>query len=275
MLVVGLWTAGMGIPAVAAGSGGDGPAGRPARDGRVGLIVPAYFYPAGPRKADWSRLAEAARSVPMEVILNPASGPGKARDPNYTAVVGPLRMAGARVLGYVDSDYGRRPRAAVEEDLRAYRGLYEIDGYFIDQMSNRADALDYYRAIRRTIREIDPRLRVVGNPGTSTEAGYLDAADTLVAFEGTARRFAGFDPRRSMPWAAGHTPGRFAVVVHDVKTAAAARDVFSRATRAGAGWVYMTDQALPNPYLGLPRDWDDLVAAARALNQPSPPKPAP
>ncbi len=70
----------------------DGP--RPARDDLLGVLVPAYFYPSGPGLADWTRLVEAARSIPLEVILNPASGPGKTRDRNYVAVVARLRRSG-------------------------------------------------------------------------------------------------------------------------------------------------------------------------------------
>jgi hypothetical protein len=241
---------------------------RPEAAGGVTLLVPAYFYPSSQRRADWTRLAEAARSVPLEVILNPASGPGPRRDPNYVAVLEPLRRSGARILGYVDSDYGRRPLAAVEQDLRTYRRFYEIDGVFIDQMANTVDAVDYYRAIRRLIRAIDPRLKVVGNPGTSTLPEYLDTADTLVTFEGGARTFAGYTPRAALSWTADHPASRFGAIVYDVRTPSDGRDALSRAIRSGAGSIYITDQNMPNPYLGLPPYWADQIAAVRSANRP-------
>jgi hypothetical protein len=244
----------------------DGP--RPARDARLSVLVPAYFYPAGHRLKDWARLAEAAHSIPLDVILNPASGPGKRRDPNYVAVVARLRRSGARILAYVDSSYGRRPLADVEEDLRTYLRFYKLDGFFIDQMANTPEAIDYYRSIRRLIQRIDRRLAVVGNPGTPyTLPEYLDAADTLVTFEGSERTFAALDPRVVAPWIAGDSPGRFAAIIYDVTTASAGREALARAQQVGSGSVYITDQKLPNPYLGLPPYWSELVAAIRAVNE--------
>ncbi len=242
-------------------------AARPEAPGAATLLVPAYFYPSGPRRADWTRLAEAARSVPMEVILNPDSGPGPRRDPNYVAVLDELRRSGARVLAYVDSDYGRRPLADVDKDLRTYPMFYRIDGYFIDQMANRPESVDHYRSIRQRIRQIDPLLRVVANPGTYTRPEYLETADALVTFEGSAKDFADYNPRAATPWIVGQPPRRFAAMVYDVRDAAAGRDALSRATRAGAGSVYVTDQKMPNPYLGLPPYWADQVAAIRSMNE--------
>jgi hypothetical protein len=253
----------------------EGPGPRPGGAGAMGVLVPAYFYPAGERLADWNRLAEAARSIPLEVILNPANGPGERTDPNYVAVVDALRRSGARILAYVDSDYGRRPIAAIEKDVRAYPTFYKVDGFFIDQMANTPEAVGHYRSIRWLIRRIDPRFRVVGNPGTlHTLPEYLDAADTLVIFEGSARAFAAYDPQASAaPWIAGHPPGRFAAIVYGVGSAPAARDALVRARRTGAGSVYVTDQKMPNPYLGLPPYWAEEAAAIRAMNEP--PHPAP
>jgi hypothetical protein len=247
----------------------DGP--RPGPAGGTTLLVPAYVYPSGARRTDWGRMASAARSIPVEVILNPASGPGTRPDPNYVSVVDMLHRSGARILAYVDSDYGRRAIAAVEEDLRRYTRFYQVDGYFIDQMANTPEAIDYYRSIRRRIRQLDPRLKVVGNPGTITLPAYLDAADTLVIFEGAARSFAAYDPRPAAPWIAGEPPGRFAAIVYGVGLPSAGRELLSRARQIGAGSVYITDQEMPNPYLGLPPYWSDLVAAIGAMNRPNPP----
>jgi hypothetical protein len=232
------------------------------------MLVPAYFYPAGDRLADWNRLAEAARSIPLEVILNPASGPGKRQDANYVAVLHALHQSHARVLAYVDSDYGRRPLAAIEKDVGDYPKFYKIDGFYIDQMANTPEAVDHYRSIRRLIRRADSRYKVVGNPGTPhTLPEYLDAADTLVMFEGSARAFAAYNPHAAAPWTAGHPSGRFAAIVYGVDQAAAGRAILSRATQSGAGSIYITDQTMPNPYLGLPPYWADEAATVRAMNQ--------
>ena len=242
----------------------------PAEAEKMRVIVPAYFYPDAAHRADWNRLAEAARSVPLDVIIDPANGPGTKRDANYVEVVGQLRKAGARVLGYVDSDYGRRPLDAVERDLRTFPRFYPIDGYFIDQMANSPEMVDHHRSIRELIHRIDPDMRVVGNPGTSTRPEYLDTADTLLIFEGSAKQFDRADPRKAMPWMADHPPHRFAVIVYEVRPTTM-RESLKRMNRSGASAVFLTDQTMPNPYLGLPPYWSDQVEAVRAIQQPAEP----
>src|SRR6266511_2045748 len=54
---------------------------------RVRLLVPAYFYPAGPGLKEWERLIAASARVPIVAVVNPASGPGKEADANYVKVL--------------------------------------------------------------------------------------------------------------------------------------------------------------------------------------------
>ena len=76
-------------------------------DAPPSALVPAYFYPAGPRLEAWRQLAENARTKNIEVILNPASGPGKKLDPAYVKVAGDLRKARGKILGYVSTNYAK------------------------------------------------------------------------------------------------------------------------------------------------------------------------
>ncbi len=209
---------------------------RPSGAESTTLLVPAYFYPGGDGLAGWKRLEQAARSVRLEVIVNPASGPGERRDPNYTKVIGALHGSGAGVLAYVDTDYGRRSLAAVEKDLKTYAKFYKVDGIFLDQMASTPDALAHYRAIRRLIAQVNPDYRVVGNPGIPHIASeYLETADTLVTFEGSGRSFAAYDPHTDGPWMSRHAPRRFATIVHGVDTAEGAREVLARSRATGLG----------------------------------------
>src|SRR5581483_6399169 len=64
---------------------------------RTGLLVPMYVYPADIHKNHaYNRLIDLKRryeTVPVWVILNPASGPGKQVDSNYTKAI--ERLMGA------------------------------------------------------------------------------------------------------------------------------------------------------------------------------------
>ena len=53
------------------------------------FLVPAYFYPAGEALKDWKQLAETAKSVPVNVIINPGFYLNGTRtlDANYIDVV--------------------------------------------------------------------------------------------------------------------------------------------------------------------------------------------
>jgi hypothetical protein len=209
------------------------------------------------------------------VILNPGSGPGKARDPNYVAAVDRVRAAGGRVLGYVHSSYAKRPRAAVEQDIRAYLQFYGVDGFFIDEMANTPQPLGYYASIYQSIKQLDSRFKVVGNPGTPyTLAAYLNAVDTLVIFEGPAAAYADYQPMGPAPWVADYPRSRFANLVYAVNDAASMQQALTAARQTNAGSVFITDDKLPNPYRGLPRYWTEELAAVAALDLPPPSGPA-
>src|SRR3982750_1968779 len=72
---------------------------------RTGLLVPLYVYPARIQtNPAYNRLIDLKRryeTVPMWVIVNPASGPGGAVDSNYTRAIDRLVGAGCVVLGYI------------------------------------------------------------------------------------------------------------------------------------------------------------------------------
>jgi hypothetical protein len=148
----------------------------------------------------WQKLAQDARTITVEVILNPASGPGAKRDPTYVNVVSDFRKAGGKVLGYISTQYARRDISLIERDLRTYLAFYEVDGVFLDEMSGSKDALPYYEKIHRLIKELKPSFRIVGNPGQpSVDEQYMRTVDCLVIFEGSAREYARFNPHVSAP----------------------------------------------------------------------------
>ena len=76
---------------------------------KTGLLIPLYIYPANVHtNNDFNRVIELKRQyseVPFWVIVNPASGPGTAIDPNYTKAIDRLIGAGCVVLGYVSTIY--------------------------------------------------------------------------------------------------------------------------------------------------------------------------
>ncbi|WP_442806683.1 spherulation-specific family 4 protein [Streptomyces sp. NBC_01750] len=172
------------------------------------LLVPYYEHPAEQPEA-WDTLIAAAPRL-YGVVINPASGPGAAADPEFAAVAERLRGAGVRVLGYVDTDYARRPHAAVVRDLLRHRDWYGADGAFLDQASADPDALPHYRRLAVAARAVGARTLVL-NHGVHPDPAYTELAELLVTFEGP------WDTYRSLIvplWTAAHPPERFCHLVY-------------------------------------------------------------
>ncbi|CAM5259178.1 spherulation-specific family 4 protein [Streptomyces narbonensis] len=145
------------------------------------LLVPYYEHPAD-RPEAWSALVAAAPTL-YGVVLNPASGAGRAPDPAFAEVSARLREAGVRVLGYADTAYGRRPHAEVVTDLLRHRDWYGADGSFLDQVTTAPGGLAHYRRIAVAARAAGAATLVL-NHGAHPDPGYGEFADLLVTFEG-------------------------------------------------------------------------------------------
>jgi Spherulation-specific family 4/PEP-CTERM motif len=242
---------------------------------RADVIVPAYFYPSGSGLTDWNTLTASASQVQETVIANPDSGPGTTVDPNYTAVINPLRAAGAQVVGYIATGYGVSGTAgyqtlqSAENQVVTWNTLYHIDGIFIDQMSTDPTLVSsYYAPLYNFIKEFYPTERVIGNPGTNPPQSYLAAADTLVTYENNnaTSPYASYTPPS---YSGSYAPSHFANIIYNVPTVAAMQTIVAEAAKNGVGSVYVTDEAT-NTYSSLPSYWDQEVAAlSSSVPEPS------
>jgi hypothetical protein len=236
------------------------------------LIVPAYFYPGtgGPRGVGdgWTALASAATKVPVTAILNRASGPGTTADPNYVAAIKNLENSGGKVVGYVFTNFGMRPAAEVEADIKSYITLYgsSIDGFFLDQMNVVPGTLSYYKSLDNYIKGLSASDLVIGNPGQPFLNGvsptdYLSTADIFNIFEGSHSDFQTYPSGQT--WYQSYPSSRFSNIIYDVPSSSLLSDI-NRAESLNAGNLFLSDQNLPNPYGQLPSYWDQEVSAAAA-----------
>lgn len=232
---------------------------------RMEIVVPAYFYPSG--GSDWNKLNAAANKVPLTAIMNPGNGPGNFQDSNYVSAVNALRAAGGRVIGYVYTSYTARSLQQVLNDIDRYDDWYNIDGIFVDEMTNTgpAERLDYYRDIYNYVKSIDPSWEVMGNPGTNTMEQYLTwpTADRLMVQENVGAAYPGYSPSS---WNFDYDSSKFVHLVHTEPTAAAMRNDLNLALERNAGGIYITDDVLANPWDRLPTYWDDEVAEVAKIN---------
>jgi hypothetical protein len=231
----------------------------------LGIMVPAYFYPA---TGDyWNSLDAAASRVPLVAIMNPDSGPGTSQDGTYVQALANLHQAGGRVTAYVHTSYATRPLADVQNDIDLYLSFYAVDGFFVDEMTNDEDTnhLDYYAAIYQYIKTKGTNYSVTGNPGSNTQEAYITrpTADRLMIFEDNGTNYPGFTPSS---WVAKYPAAQFVHLPYAVATAATMSNYVGLATSRNAGWIYTTDDTLPNPYDTLPSYWTNEMNLVQSFN---------
>lgn len=229
------------------------------------IVVPAYFYPSN--DSDWDRMNAAASEVPITAIMNPNSGPGSGVISNYTNAVSSLRQAGGKVIGYVASGYGNRPLNAVLSEIDDYANWYDIDGIFIDEMSNTANSatLDFYEAIYTHTKNTNANWDLMGNPGINTQEEYFTrpVADQLMVFESFGSNYTAHQPSA---WNGNYPSDRFVNLLHTQSDEATALDYVDVADSRGVGGIFFTDDVLNNPWDRLPTYWDSFVDKVAEVN---------
>jgi len=214
--------------------------------GAQSIAVPSYFYPGGA----WDRLGASFPEARL-AIINPASGPGEAPNPDYAAQVRESRAAGLTVLGYVHTSYAARPVEEVMAEIDRYYGWYGVDGIFLDEASTGCADQPYYAGLYGYVKARGGL--VVLNPGTQTSECYMSASDIVVNFEGSHASYAG---GYSAPaWVSSYPPERFWHLVYAAPGEEQMLEAVYLSKRRNAGWVYVTPDELPNP-------WDTLPGAA-------------
>ena len=234
----------------------------------VELLVPLYSYPSWyePTNYVWASVAAAAGQVPVTAIINPNNGPdGGPPNADYLAGLNDLRSAGVTILGYVHTSYGARALTAVQADIDLYDQHFNIDGIFMDEASTSTNQLAYYQALYSYIVASSNLRTVVSNPGTHQLEPFITAptADTTVIFEGSS----GWPGYVQDDYLTNYPASRFAALVYAEADAAVMRGHIMNAVQRGIGFVYITDDTLPNPWDTLPAYWEDEVNYIQALRE--------
>ena len=225
--------------------------------GKGGLLVPAYFYPAAEGLRSWERLMGAAQRVNVIAIANPDNGPGTKRNSDYQRVIRRAAAAEVKVVGYVSTRYGKRDLAEVNRDINHWLTWYpEISGIFLDEQASEVEQLGYYRQLATSIHRRRKESLVIANPGVFCDQKYFAETDIDI--------FCVYEKGKSLeslvlPDRLGLVPsGRLAGLVHAAPADQLAGNLESVAARQ-VGWLYVTDDRLPNPWDQLPSYWNDLV----------------
>ncbi len=258
------------------------------------LAVPAYANPVA-EAASWTQLAASRSGSVGVVVANVANGPGSRPEADWSAVIHSAHASGTRVLGYVDTGYLGSPSLAnpdglptrtgafgrqawlsqIQSDIDAWYQYYgsDLGGVFLDESTSACGSpsgpdqyVAEYRMLRTRLRHEHPGAVTVLNPGIAVPECYSDAADTLVTFEGSYANYVGAPDSQGQDYEPMHwtpaDPAQIWHIVYGATTTASMEHAMDLSKKRGAGYVYVTDAGLPNPFGSLPSPdyWASEVA---------------
>ena len=126
--------------------------------GNSGLAIPLYTYPCfTTTQCTWTNVIQARQaypSVPLLAVINPNSGPGRSKDPDYVQGIKNLQAAGVVVLGYVWTGYGRVSLSKVESQVSSYTNWYSVNGIFFDGMAYVTGSEKYYSTLNSYVKSL-------------------------------------------------------------------------------------------------------------------------
>ncbi len=216
-------------------------------DLKTGLLIPLYIYPGD----TWNRVIQLKKSyqnLDIVVIINPNSGPGDARNPDYITWIKRLRDDGITVIGYVHTRWGDRPSDEVEREIGLYRDFYpELNGIFFDQMANQPGTESYYEQAADYAQSKSLAF-IVNNPGTRVPSSHIEIGNNIVIREDEGLP----DPeefcRHSYP------REKVGLLAHGVKKI----ESYVEKVKHCVGWLFVTDDVMPNPWDKLPVYFEDM-----------------
>lgn len=248
---------------------------------QIGIIYPAYIAPPDPAFSGLITLMGTYPNVPVNIVLNPASGPGTGVIAAYTTVIAQLQAAGATVLGYVptgygvaNTDYNPQNQATIEAQVNDWITWYPtVNGIFFDEMDNTASAttctsiaggncLSLYQQLTTYTHSLGMPL-TYGNPGQNTIATYLNssppATDRIMVYETNAY---GSAAQLNNGGLCGTNGYNCAAAEYAVSYSAAALLLMEQ----NDSWIFMTDGPSANPYDVAPTYLSTVMAALSAYN---------
>lgn len=235
-------------------------------------LSPVTYYWADWYNGDtskWSKVLSLADALGF-VIINISSGSGSAFDNDWATQAERARTSGARVLGYVRTTFGKRPKAEVMQEIKNHVEWYKVDGVFLDEAVNgwadeQKPYIPYYQDLYDSIKaQYGDMFWVINNPGANTVEAMVSTADVLMTYEQSAQNY--LNP--VVPVTPAHylkyPSSKFWHVIHDV-TKENYIAVMDKAASEHADHVFLTDLSFVpsddpqtptvNPYAGPPSDW--------------------
>jgi Spherulation-specific family 4 len=235
----------------------------------LGIVVPAYFYPAPGSTGSnyWKMMAQASAKVPLVAVANVGNGPGTIVDMNYSNAIACLRTNGGSVFGYVATGYTSSNIVNVEAQVDLWHSFYNLDGIFLDEMTSDTNVAhyQYYDTIYNYIdSKYGAEYSIMGNPGVQTQKPYLalPTADILCTYEG----YTGYTNYVTPSWTTNYQSVQFLQLVYSVTNSATMSNYVAIAQNRNVGWIFVNDSGTSYVWDDLPNYWTNEVNYVRKLN---------
>ncbi|MDQ6862348.1 MAG: spherulation-specific family 4 protein [Thermoproteota archaeon] len=217
-----------------------------------GTIMPLYIYPTNPSWSTVATIKDAHPKVPIVVIANPNSGPGNSPDSNFVNGINKLRAHGVVVIGYVATGYGSKSLAYLGGQINKYRSWYNVNGILFDEMSNVAGNENYYRTLSNYAKSLGLSY-TVGNPGTDVPATYVGTVDTILIYENRGYPSLGYLDG----WHSHYNKSNWGMTSFGDPYLS---QLWIAYAKQYVGYIFITNDVLPNPYDSLPSYFSTLVS---------------
>ncbi|KAF1014363.1 MAG: hypothetical protein GAK29_04658 [Acinetobacter bereziniae] len=133
-----------------------------------------------------------------------------------------------------------------------------MSGIFLDDGLNACGPnnqyVNYYRVIYSYIKTKYSGAFVVLNPGSGVAQCYASVADVLIVFESNVNAY---ETWQQPSWSQNQVnANQFWHLIYNVKTQQDMERILNLSKARNAGYVYVTDDDLPNPWDTLPQYWE-------------------
>jgi hypothetical protein len=146
--------------------------------------------------------------------------------------------------------------------VNGYYDLYKASGIYFAEGPMEADCTTLepeYRRLTALALSRDPKAYLA--IGTRFCPTYITFSDLMVEF---AEDWTTYQSYKVPSWMPANSPERFCQFINSVPPDLASH-ALSTAVGYGAGWVFATDGAQPNPWGALPSYFDQELTAVRQL----------
>lgn len=241
------------------------------------VIVPAYTHPkpAGEPDPYWSTLnalfkKDQGKTVPM-AIVNVNDGPGDKADPNYARQLMDNTNNGIRNIAYIRTGNHTKPLTEVKAEIDRWLSFYRntISGIMLDEVvATQPDQIAYLKDIHDYIRKTYPHFVIIANPGGHISDAAASYADIFVTSSTSAVRYLGADytPATSAFETSDDTIERNFHIIYDA-TPSQYPAIIKKSRERNAGYVFITNAAMPAPFTTVPKEFDRAITLATAGSQ--------